>query len=631
MLARTWLSLLFSLLPLLATSQHKTIPLDPASLGIFFSLDSIVTSYADKSGYPGFLVVPPSQIVQKLANPLPASEVLNPHYLSFAFHSSRSRLIYLFWGETANVRVCVTDAKGQCLVEIKAQDYTQASTEVFPVRIPADSTCHIEVRIQATSTEPELHGWIIAEGQLDNFFLYYQGTLENILSMFWCMAGMLLMMLLYISSKFIQIRSSEYGYYAAYIGCMLCFVCFRIAVLAEPNLSYKVGSWYFFFNSQLQVLAYCMYFPFLTAFLNTRENNPPLHRLLIVLPIVLVIYIASDGLMIFYEKIEFHNVLWDVIRVILLFTVLYIAFRVLRMKTPYGIFPILGGVSLDFFALVAMIFSINPEWIYALPFPFSSAIFYYFMGISVELLFFSLGLGLKNRRDEVEKVEAQQALRLAAERQKFEQYKTVVEVQESERARIAKDLHDGIGGTLSGIKISLTTLMSSLAMGEKEKLQYERSIDLLNSSVAELRSVAHNMMPGSLQQFGLIAALRDFCDSVNSMKTIEVTVQSLGTEVRQPTSKEIVIYRIIQELINNIVKHAQASNALLQFSFEKSLLSVTVEDDGVGFDPSHVDKMNSSGWKNIRSRMDFLKGTVDIRSAGSGTSIHLQIPLNGIP
>ncbi len=618
-------------MPLGALGQHKIVAFDPATRGIFFSLDSIVASYSDQSEYPGFLALPSSRFVKGLVNPLPPSDVRHPHYLSFTLHCSRPQLIYLFFGETANVLVCITDANGKCLTEIKAENYSRASTEVFPLKVPADSFCQIGVRMRVSNSEPELHGWMIAEGQLDNFFLYYQGALEDILSLQWCMAGMLLMMLLYISSKFIQIKSAEYGYYAAYIGFMLCYVGFKIIILIEPRISAGIGDWYFFFNNQMQVLAYCMYFPFLRTFLNTRQTNPSLHRLLHLLPFILLAYIGVDGILIFYDRIELHNLLWNAIRVVLLFTVLHIAYRVLRMKTPYGIYPVLGGVSLDFFATLSMIFSLHKELVESLPFPFTDGIFYYFVGVSVELLFFSLGLGLKNRRDEVEKVQAQQALKLAAERQKFEQYKTVVEVQESERARIAKDLHDGIGGTLSGIKISLSNLMPTLAMGEKEKLQYARSIDLLNSSVSELRIISHNMMPASLNQFGLVAALHDFCDTVNSMKTIEVVVQIMGEESRQSGTREIVLYRIIQELINNAVKHAQANKALLQLSFDKNLLSITVEDDGVGFDPAQVDETKSSGWKNIRSRMDFLKGAMDIRSSGSGTSVHLQVPLNGLP
>ncbi len=493
------------------------------------------------------------------------------------------------------------------------------------MKLFADSLYRFVVRIEDEPL-PELHGWIISEGQLNNFFLYYQGDIQNSLVLFCIMAGMLLMMWLYISSKFIQLQSPEYGYYSAYVGFLLGFVVFRTFIVITPSITVQLGNWYYFVNNQLQVCAYCMYFPFFAAFIKTKKTNPSLHRLFYFLPIVLMSYIALDGVLIINEKIEFHHFLWDAIRVILLFIVLLIAFRVYRMRTPFGKYPILGGVSLDFFALMAMVFSIHPEWVDSLIPPFNSGIFYYFVGISIELVFFSLGLGLKNRRDELEKVQAQQALKFADERLKFEQFKTVVEVQESERARIAKDLHDGIGGTLSGIKISLTNLMPHLSLGEKEKLQYERSIDLLNNSAEELRIVSHNMMPPSITQFGLVAALRDFCESINTMKTLRINMQVLGVEIRLSGLNEIILYRIVQELINNIVKHARASNALLQLSYDNPQLSITVEDNGIGFDPKQIVEVTSSGWKNIRSRVDFLKGAIDIRSTGSGTSIHVQIP-----
>ena len=110
------------------------------------------------------------------------------------------------------------------------------------------------------------------------------------------------------------------------------------------------------------------------------------------------------------------------------------------MKQPYAFYPIIGGLSFTFLALLAMVFTIYDEWVRLFPYPLNYAVFYYFVGIIIELIFFSLGLGFKHRMDEVEKVEAQQALRLVAERQEFERYKSMTEARETERTRIAKDL-----------------------------------------------------------------------------------------------------------------------------------------------------------------------------------------------
>lgn len=201
--------------------------------------------------------------------------------------------------------------------------------------------------------------------------------------------------------------------------------------------------------------------------------------------------------------------------------------------------------------------------------------------------------------------------------------------QEDERTRLAKDLHDGLGGMLSGIKHSLNTMKGNMIMTESNVQSFERSIDMLDASIKEMRRVAHNLMPESLIKFGLDTALRDFCSDVNQSGAVKLTYQSFG-----PTDKiidqnvAITIYRVVQELVNNILKYASAAQAIVQLTVEPGKISVTVEDDGKGFDTGVLETTKGIGWSNIRSRIDYLKGKIDIRSQnGEGTSIHIEIPL----
>ena len=204
--------------------------------------------------------------------------------------------------------------------------------------------------------------------------------------------------------------------------------------------------------------------------------------------------------------------------------------------------------------------------------------------------------------------------------------KAVIEGQEQERGRLAKDLHDGLGGLLSGVKISLSNMKSNMVMTSDNVLVFERSLDMLDNSIHELRRVSHNMMPEALVKFGLIAALRDFCESINSMKALLVTFQSIGEERRLDSSQEIILYRIIQELLNNTLKHSGAKNSLVQISFEPDSLSLTVEDDGKGFEIVALENITGSGWPNIKSRVEYLKGKLDVSTRpGEGTSVHISL------
>ncbi len=203
----------------------------------------------------------------------------------------------------------------------------------------------------------------------------------------------------------------------------------------------------------------------------------------------------------------------------------------------------------------------------------------------------------------------------------------VLRGEEQERSRLAKDLHDGLGGMLSGIKYSFNTMKGNLIMTPDNQQAFERSMDMLDSSIKEMRRVAHNMMPEALVRFGLDAALRDFCNDIQKSGALQISYQSIGLENGVPDqTAAITIYRIVQELITNTIKHAAAKTAIVQVTKADSQLAVTVEDDGKGFDTVILKQSKGIGWTNIQHRVDFLKGTLDVKSqAGKGTSVHIEL------
>ena len=224
------------------------------------------------------------------------------------------------------------------------------------------------------------------------------------------------------------------------------------------------------------------------------------------------------------------------------------------------------------------------------------------------------------------KLQQQRIAELEAEKQ-LTATEAVLKGEEQERTRIAKDLHDGLGGILSGIKYSFTTMKENLVMTPENQQAFERSMDMLDSSIREMRRVAHNMMPEALVRFGLDTALNDFCNEINQSGALKIIYQSIGMEgiaIDQTTS--ITIYRIVQELINNTMKHSGATSAIVQLTKSNDQLSLTVEDDGKGFDTKILKTNKGIGWVNIQNRVEFLKGKLDINSKeGEGTSVHIEL------
>lgn len=137
------------------------------------------------------------------------------------------------------------------------------------------------------------------------------------------------------------------------------------------------------------------------------------------------------------------------------------------------------------------------------------------------------------------------------------------------------------------------------------------------------------MMPEALVKFGLDTALRDFCTDINQSGALRVNYQSLGMEnVTLDQTTSIIVYRVVQELINNTMKHAAARQAIVQLSKTEDRLTITVEDDGRGFDTGILKKSKGIGWDNILNRVEFLKGKLDIDSQpGKGTSVHIELTI----
>jgi len=170
-------------------------------------------------------------------------------------------------------------------------------------------------------------------------------------------------------------------------------------------------------------------------------------------------------------------------------------------------------------------------------------------------------------------------------------------------------------------------MKGNLVMTPDNTLAFQRSMDMLDSSIKEMRRVAHNMMPEALVKFGLDTALSDFCNDINQSGALQVNCQTIGikdTVIDQTVA--ITIYRIVQELINNAIKHASANTAIIQVSKADDVITITVEDDGKGFDPAILQAARGIGWSNIGSRISYLKGKADIRSGpGKGSSVYIEL------
>lgn len=205
--------------------------------------------------------------------------------------------------------------------------------------------------------------------------------------------------------------------------------------------------------------------------------------------------------------------------------------------------------------------------------------------------------------------------------------KAVLDAEERERRRIASDLHDGIGQMLSAALMNLNGLFSGLKLPNDTELKAQQVLALVNESYDEMRSISHQMMPNALIKSGLASAVKEFIGKLDK-EQLQVTLSTVGLNERLDEQTETVIYRVIQETVNNVIKHAEASKLDIQIIKDEEGIAVTIEDDGKGFDKDKLDLKSGLGLSNIYSRVGFLKGTVDVDSSeGNGTLIAIHLPM----
>lgn len=249
---------------------------------------------------------------------------------------------------------------------------------------------------------------------------------------------------------------------------------------------------------------------------------------------------------------------------------------------------------------------------------------------SIGLILLSVGGGWSLRarlRQDKALARQEQALRDERIRQLEQEKKlaalgAMVEGQEKERIRIAKDLHDGLGGLLTSIKAHFSNFQPHTT-----DAVYDKTNALIDQACVDVRRIAHNMMPSALLLSGLRGALEDLADQLRQGGlACRLEVMHLPNDL--PAPRAMTIYRILQELTNNIRKHAGAQRVLIQLLAHQGMLSILVEDDGQGFDPDLARKQPTVGLKSIESRVRYLRGEWSLDSvAGEGTTVTINLPL----
>lgn len=204
----------------------------------------------------------------------------------------------------------------------------------------------------------------------------------------------------------------------------------------------------------------------------------------------------------------------------------------------------------------------------------------------------------------------------------------IIQTEEKERKRFAKDLHDGLGPLLSTVKMSVSSL-SQMEHDQASKEIVRNTEMVINEAIKSLKEISDNLSPHVLNNFGLLRALRNFTNKINVTKGIQIHLESNLTNERFANNIEVVLYRVVCELINNTIKHASAKKIKINLQKDNDFIGITYSDDGKGFDKEKLEElpmMGGMGFSNIYSRINSLKGEISIESGpNQGTRAHIKV------
>jgi signal transduction histidine kinase len=252
---------------------------------------------------------------------------------------------------------------------------------------------------------------------------------------------------------------------------------------------------------------------------------------------------------------------------------------------------------------------------------------YISIGIGV-VLTLGIILLLLQRNNRNKRMLQEEKVNQMARQQQVISLQSMINGQEVERTRMARDLHDGLGGLFSTVKMYLSTLEHEHAQLKSNEL-FRKSYSLVDTASIEIRRIAHNMMPEVLAKMGLTNALKDLTDAVSAGRSLKISLAVHGMEHRLASNVEVMLYRIIQELINNIIKHAEATEAIIQMIRDENRLSIVVEDNGCGFEIDKLDDNAHTGLESIKNRINFMNGKLTIDSQKNvGTTVMMDIIIN---
>lgn len=439
-------------------------------------------------------------------------------------------------------------------------------------------------------------------------------------------SGVLLFMIFYSLAVYIQSRNKEFLFYAGYtfLTCSLLFL--------KSFLDTSANGFNYFYEEYLDFMimtgSVVMYQIFIRKFINSKENYPVLDKILRYFNLLLIgASMVFSTVYFFTDEYIMLNLMENVIKQFFFLTGVFFIVYSIKKKNPLLNYLAAGNFSLVLFAVISYIIIIT-GWRFVkndYSSIFNRALFYYEIGLVLELGFFLSGLAYKNRRDIIERVKERERLKLENERKEFDKQMAVMAAKQEERNRISADMHDELGSGVTAIRL-MSEIMKSRLKGDVVP-ELEKISNSANELLGKMNTIIWTMKSSNDTLESLIAYIRAHAIEYFDSTPIECKVQlpALIPQAEVSGEKRRNIFLSIKEALNNAMKHSQASQIQIIISTNDSWLMIRICDNGVGIDADKLRRFGN-GLSNMRRRMESIDGSFKIES-GRNCVLTFEAPI----
>jgi signal transduction histidine kinase len=493
------------------------------------------------------------------------------------------------------------------------------------ITLPAKDSATIVAALSFVKTyNNSIRPKLVSEAFLPFFIEENKSThsLTDLITYILC--GLLLMMILFSLSNYFQGANPEFLYYSGYaffLGAML-FLMGRYNY-RTTSFSYFLESYLDFIMQMAGIVFYCI---FMQRFLNTKEKHPFLFKLYNFC--LVLSYITMLSFTIFHYFDSNYNaefLIENAIKVILLLMVIiFLVYSVRHWDDKLLRYLFWGNLCLFVFSLISQLPAFMQNALSGLPGIFRSSVFYYEIGLFLELVFFLAGLNHKNRRRLISQTRERESLKAQNLLQEYEKEIAVYKAQQAERERISADMHDELGSGMTAIR-----LMSEIArnkMKENTPIEIEKISHSANDVLNKMNAIIWSMNSGNDTLDNMISYIRSYALEYFDGTPIECKVNTPENIPDQELTgdKRRNIFLCIKETLNNALKHSKASLITINIEINDHL-KITITDNGTGIDLQNL-RQFGNGLKNIGRRMESIGGSLKIENNnGTVTTIELHL------